>query len=219
MKGIRVFLFFIMVLIVLVACSNKEETIKKDKKSINAIVGESSKNKEVINTIIKEPSPSPISLIDKLNLFSEKTFDGHEVFLSDKITEYENNYLYFYGKTEDEIVKRFGNQYEIKDESDFYSTYGYKSVKKIIYPGMEFDILKSDRVLKLVVWQAGLKYYGDIKIGCDLDVIIKQLGKPNRQRELLDNYLWYDVAGNFQIVFEIDENFALKEIAVYEDLI
>jgi hypothetical protein len=157
------------------------------------------------------------NLTEKLNEYAEKEFARRGEFPRNEITAYKDNYLYFYGKTKEDIIEKYGDGFEITGSD---SRADYEPVETMEYPGLRFDVFvysTGSRVLAYEISRADENYYGDIAIGCDLGVIINQLGKPNQKSER-DNIMHYDVAGNFQMYFYIDENYKLEKISVYEDL-
>ena len=66
----------------------------------------------------------------------------------DQILPYE--YIYFYGKTKDEIINNFGNNYIIFDQEKIPEEYGwgYSKREKISYSGITFDILLNNETSK-----------------------------------------------------------------------
>jgi hypothetical protein len=225
MNKLALFLLFVT-LIILVSCSKKSESLDN-----NIIILEGSaleeareRQKEIFERSSSESYK--ISLKDKIDGYSEEVFDGHEIFLSKRIDEYFDMYFYFYGKTREEIIEKCGSNYEVEELKISGYDYKYDRKEKMVYPSMYFTIYRDDdgesRLLSYEVWQHGEENYGNIIIGCDLDVIIKQLGKPNSfslERYKDEYYISYSVAGYFHMDFWLDINYKLIRISMHEDLI
>jgi hypothetical protein len=174
------------------------------------------------NISMKEQPKQKISLEEKINEFSEKTFNSHEIFVSGvkNVTEFKNRYLNFYGECKNDIFEKFGTGYDVH-EVDTTPLF-YDVTERITYPGIVFYVYRDNDdvksyIISFEIWRSGEKYFGDIAINCDLYTIIKQLGKPTKIEN--NDTLFYDVTFGFKMLFKIDNEYKLEKITVWEDLI
>jgi hypothetical protein len=239
MKKQVLFLLFVT-FIAFIGCTKKNESrdsiiLEEIIESVDSVILEESDKSSEEKISIKELTDPLFTrkLKDKIDGYSKEVFDGHEIFRTKRINEYYDMYFYFYGKTKEAIIEKCGTNYEV-EELEIISGYDYEYDRKeeFVYTDMYFVIYSDDdgksRLLSYEVFQQGGEYYGDIIIGCDFDVIIKQLGKPNSfavwrytdSRNYSDKYsIGYDVAGYFQIRFTFGTNYKLERISIHEDMI
>jgi hypothetical protein len=209
----KIILLLLLTFISLVGCNTKNES--------RAIYKRMSETRDRLLESLSSESHK-ISLEDKLNGYFDDIFDGNEILRSKRINEYFDMYLYFYGRTRGAIIEKCGTNYNnfkiIESEIDEYIINKYNQKEEMIYPDMIFTFYIDDdgdsNLLAYRVWKLGEKNYGNIFIGCDLDVIIKQLGKPNSFYS--DNYgyiykISYSIPDYFQIIFFLDINYKLKK--------
>jgi len=133
----------------------------------------------------------------------------------DQILPYE--YIYFYGKTKDEIINNLGNNYIILDQEKIPEEYGwdYSKREKISYSGITFDILLNNETSIVDYFEINnekVKYIGNIFVGCSIDDVINQLGKPTTVDIVVNDFIYF--SQNIRIAFKITHERKIKNIFV-----
>jgi hypothetical protein len=133
----------------------------------------------------------------------------------DQILPYE--YIYFYGKTKDEIINKLGNDYIIVDHEEIPEEYGwgYTKREKIQYSGITFGILLSSETSIVDYFEINnekIRYVGNIFVGCSIDDVINQLGKPTIIDIVVNNFIYF--SQNIKISFKITHEKKIKNIFV-----
>jgi hypothetical protein len=152
---------------------------------------------------------------------AKKNAENMDVTWEKMETDFPEEYLFFFGKTKEEIVEKNGGNFGLKAEEVANET-GYIRYEEISYyeKGLVFEILFTPQGKNFIVkleMHKGVEYIGDIHVGCDMSRVRETLGTPSA-RDPEQRQVSYIYRGDYSINFILTHDMKAERIVVRRDI-
>jgi hypothetical protein len=161
----------------------------------------------------------PVATLEMINEYNEQRRHNNDTMyaLLQGIETDRNNvnrplpeaYINCFGQTKEDIIHTLGDNYVIDYGGDFTRK------ETIIYNGITIGLLtgnNASRVDYLFIHKDNVTYVGNIRVGCTIEDMINQLGKPAMVDYVTKQCIYF--SPNIRIAFSINLKGMIKEIMV-----